>query len=170
MSQALLRDRFRLDASYERVEVPVYALVIERSDGKVGPNLRASASLETCNPDPLVRESPDQPVKVLPISSCGVAAVLSSGGLTAVMGTQVTMTQLARSLSGFGKFGRTVIDRTGLSGEFDMSAVVSADIAGATSEARFLTAMREQLGLTLRSEQGNLDVLRIRRIEQPSPN
>jgi uncharacterized protein (TIGR03435 family) len=69
-----------------------------------------------------------------------------------------------------GRFDRPVVDRTGLAGEFDIVALVSADIAGATSEARFLTAMREQLGLTLRSEQGTLDVLRIRRIQRPTPN
>jgi hypothetical protein len=31
MSEAMLRDRFRLEASFERVELPVYALVMERT-------------------------------------------------------------------------------------------------------------------------------------------
>jgi hypothetical protein len=35
---------------------------------------------------------------------------------------------------------------------------------------RFLMALREQAGLILRAEHGSFEVLRIRHIEQPSPN
>src|SRR5688572_3401581 len=42
MTKALLEDRFSLDVLLERVEGPVYALVMARSDGKMGPNMRVS--------------------------------------------------------------------------------------------------------------------------------
>ena len=170
MARALLQDRFRLDVSAERVEVPVYALVMERSDGKAGPNLRPSTSASTCIVDPLVPEPLTMPVKTLTSTSCGPSVISDSAGMSAVIGSRITMQRFARTLSRFGRLDRPVVDQTGLSGEFDILALVSADMGGATGDARFLTAMREQLGLTLRAGQGTLDVLRIRRIEQPSPN
>lgn len=168
MVRALLRDRLRLDATFERTEAEVYAMVLERSDGKWGPNLRPSTS--TCIAEPLVREPSVQPVKVLRITSCGAVVGTNIEGLNSIIGNRVTMQKLARAISRYGRFDLPVVDQTGLSGEFDIMALVSADIAGATIDARFLTAMREQLGLTIRRGQGVLDVLRIRRIEQPSPN
>ena len=168
MARAMLQERFRLDASYERMEASVYALVMARSDGKAGPNLRPSTG--TCAADRLVTEPSALPVRVLEIPNCDVSAFTDSGGLNAVVGNRVTMQKLARALSRYGRFDRPVVDQTGLSGEFDIKALVSADIPGATSDARFLTAMREQLGLTFRSGLGTIDVLRVRRIEQPSPN
>lgn len=80
------------------------------------------------------------------------------------------MRQLAQALSRRGSFDRRVVDETGLSGEFDIMAMVTEDMAGATSDARFLVAMREQLGLTLRSGQGAFDVLSVRSIKEPTPN
>jgi uncharacterized protein (TIGR03435 family) len=80
------------------------------------------------------------------------------------------MHQLARALLRYGRFDMPIVDQTGLSGVFDILAMPTADMRGATNEAPLLTAMREQLGLTLRSSQGAVDVFRIRRIEQPSPN
>ena len=80
------------------------------------------------------------------------------------------MHQLARILSRFGRFDRPVVDRTGLSEDFDFFALVSADMPGATGDVRFLLALREQLGLTLRSEQGAFDVLTFGAFSRPSPN
>jgi uncharacterized protein (TIGR03435 family) len=169
MSRVLLEDRFRLDASYERAEVPVFALVPARSDGRPGPNLRPSVS--KCARDPLVQEPSGQSVRVLMLGdNCAVSPISNSGGLTGLAGARVSMQQIARALSKYGRFERPVVDQTGLAGEFDVMAVVSPDIQGATGAARFLTAMQEQLGLTLRGQQGTIDVFRIRRIEQPSPN
>ena len=43
MLRALLADRFKLAAHNESRELPIYALVKARSDGKLGPELRPSA-------------------------------------------------------------------------------------------------------------------------------
>jgi hypothetical protein len=56
----------------------------------------------------------------------------------------------------------------GLSGEFALMVIPTVDMPGATSDTRFLTAMREQLGRTIRAEQLPVDVLRIHRMERPS--
>ena len=80
------------------------------------------------------------------------------------------MDQLAADLTGFAGFDRPVVNRTGLSGEFDLTVRPTEDMVAPTSEARFLIATREQLGLTLREEQLPVDVLRINRIQRPSEN
>jgi uncharacterized protein (TIGR03435 family) len=67
-------------------------------------------------------------------------------------------------------FDRPIVDRTGLTGEFDLTIHPTPDMVAPTPAARFLIALREQLGLELRAEEGSFDVLRVRRIEQPAPN
>ena len=41
--QALLADRFKLVVHHESRQLPIYALVVRRSDGKLGPNLTSSS-------------------------------------------------------------------------------------------------------------------------------
>jgi uncharacterized protein (TIGR03435 family) len=80
------------------------------------------------------------------------------------------MQEYAAALSRYGGSDRPVVDRTGLTGWFDLTAVTSADMIAPTRQALLLIALREQLGLTLRGEEGTYPVLRIRRIHQPSAN
>ena len=44
MMKTLLADRFKLKTHMETRELPTYALVVARSDGKLGPNLKPSTS------------------------------------------------------------------------------------------------------------------------------
>jgi uncharacterized protein (TIGR03435 family) len=169
MTRALLEDRFGLDASFEPATGPVYALVSARSDGGTGPNLRRSES--TCRADEPLSPPLEGPQRTLDFSGyCGLASSSSSGVLTGVFGNRVTMREFAEFLSLMGGLDRPVVDRTGLTGEFDFHVGPTRDMVAATGEARFLMALREQLGLMLRAEQGSFEVLRIRRIEQPSPD
>ena len=169
MTRALLEDRFRLDASYEQATGRILALVRERSDGRTGPNLRPSES--KCQVDAPLSEFDPMPRRVLTFGErCGFGYAASSGALSGVFGARVTMREFAAQLSRIGGYDRPIVDRTGLEGEFDLSAFSRADMVAPTSQARFVIALREQLGLTLRGEQGTYEVLRIRRIEQPSAN
>lgn len=175
MTKALLEDRFQLDASIERVVGPVYALAMARSDGTVGPRLVPSQSKCLLDPPQLapLRADDDLPVRALALTKCSVSHMTDGSGLIGLLGSGATMQQLAGYLSrihGFNGFDRPVVDRTGLNGEFDLQAFTTSDMVSPSSQANFLTAMREQLGLVLRAEQGPFDVLRIRRINQPSPN
>ena len=45
MLRTLLRDRFRLTVHNETRELPIYALVMARSDGKMGAQLRGPESI-----------------------------------------------------------------------------------------------------------------------------
>jgi uncharacterized protein (TIGR03435 family) len=68
---------------------------------------------------------------------------------------------------------RTVVDKTGLAGEFDFEVKYLDDRGAASTDASgpdFLTAMQEQLGLKLESQKGPVEVLVIDRAEKPSAN
>jgi uncharacterized protein (TIGR03435 family) len=168
MIKTLLEDRFRLDASFERVTMSAYGLVMARSDGSRGPNLQPSQF--KCEVDPLLMATPEQPLKAPMRNDCGFTTGTNNGWLIMIRAARVTMDQFAAHLSRYGGFDRPVVNRSGLSGEFSLMVIPTADMPGATSDARFLIAMREQLGLAIRAEQLPVDVLRIHRIERPSEN
>jgi uncharacterized protein (TIGR03435 family) len=78
------------------------------------------------------------------------------------------------------KAGRVVIDKTGLTGTYDVvletepSALppgIPANTFGVPRDGLSLfTALPEQLGLKLESERGPVDVLVIDSVELPTPN
>lgn len=69
--------------------------------------------------------------------------------------------------------GRTVIDRTGLTGNWDFFLTFTPPdrlAAGATADASapdLFTALREQLGLKLDSTEGPVNMFVIERLERP---
>jgi uncharacterized protein (TIGR03435 family) len=96
------------------------------------------------------------------------------GRLTA---TRATMRQLASQLSRM--TGRTVEDRTGLRGEFNLTLTWTIEDRGPDplnrpgpgSDAPALsTALQEQLGLRLERSRGAVEVLVIDSVERPMPD
>jgi uncharacterized protein (TIGR03435 family) len=168
MVKALLEDRFRLDASFEQVTMPAYALVMARSDGSRGPKLQPSQF--KCEADAPLTATPEKPGKAPMRVDCGFTTGTNNGWIIMVRAARVTMDQFAAHLSRFGGFDRPVVNRTGLNGEFSLIVMPTGDMPGATSDVRFLVALREQLGMTLRAEPLPVDALRIHRIERPSEN
>lgn len=64
-----------------------------------------------------------------------------------------------------------VVDRTGLSGNFDFQLnFAPPDSAADSSAPSIFTALQEQLGLKLEATTGPIDVLVIDHIEEPTPN
>jgi uncharacterized protein (TIGR03435 family) len=78
-----------------------------------------------------------------------------------------------------------VIDKTGLSGNFDFTLVFAADqpasmpslpsvpappIAAVANAPTLPTALQEQLGLKLEAERGPIDYLVIDRVDRPTEN
>jgi uncharacterized protein (TIGR03435 family) len=98
------------------------------------------------------------------------------------LGVSVQVASLAPGLSRL--LGRTVVDKTGLTGNFDVSMEWTPDeFQGiqpapdgprpAPSDAAgpsLLTALQEQLGLKLESQKGPVEVITIDRAERPSEN
>ena len=113
---------------------------------------------------------------MMPCDSIGpVPARVAGRGRIAANG--VTMARIAAFLMNpFTDIERPIVDRTGLSGTFDLSVEWSLARDSAQPPApqvedvgpTFLEALREQLGLKLKSTKGAVDVIVIDHIERPT--
>src|SRR5262245_19372408 len=100
MLRSLLADRFKLRTHTETRQEQVYALVVARADGRLGPRL--TPSTKECGAG----------------ASCGMS--LNGGSTSATLsGVAQPLSRLATALSGFG-VETIVVDRTGLTGNYDM--------------------------------------------------
>jgi len=83
----------------------------------------------------------------------------------------ITIARLAQELS---FVGRKVINRTGLTGAFEVNLQWTPDSPGGAptdgNPPSIFTAMHEQLGLKLEPGRGPVDVLVIVRAEKPTEN
>jgi len=71
------------------------------------------------------------------------------------------------------RMGRSVIDKTGIPGEFDFDIKFTDESAGPNGEPTgpdFLAAMREQLGLVLQSQKAPVEVIVVDKAEKASAN
>jgi uncharacterized protein (TIGR03435 family) len=164
----LLADRFTLVVHHETRELPVYALVVDRSDGRLGPRLHKS-DIDCTDPSQFAARNADGTLK------CGFQS--SSAGR--VKGRH-TLSVLTRLFSSVVADHRPVEDRTGLRGTFDIElewspefpAPLDAPLAPPTNAdaPSLFTAVREQLGLKLESTKLPVDVLVIDHAEKPTPD
>jgi uncharacterized protein (TIGR03435 family) len=159
MLRSLLADRFKLAVHRETRQMPAYALTIARGDGRLGAELRA---VPPCTPPP-----------ASPAPTARRRGGFTVGG-GALNGTGVTMTQLAAELPSATE-GRYVVDRTGLSGTFDVNLTWNADALSPTttsaeSAASIFAAIQEQLGLRLVSITTPIEVIVIDRADRPASN
>ena len=168
--RSLLAERFKLVVHRETRQFPMYALVMARTDRKPGPMLRPSSI--DCSPNAMeARGAAEQAGK--PLSSvCGSRA--SSGRLQ--FGGR-PLSEFARGLSGAPDVGRNVIDRTGLTGNWDLELTYRPDRLPQRPAGQeppvfdpdgpsLFTALQEQLGLKLESIQGPIEVLVVDRVER----
>ena len=110
--RSLLAERFKLVVHRETRQVPMYALVLARADRKPGPKLTTASGL--CSPENAdKRHSAVEAGK--PVSVCG--SRFQSGRIQ--VGDR-SLSEFARGLSDSPWLGRTVIDRTGLTGTWDI--------------------------------------------------
>ena len=177
MIQTLLEDRFQLKIHRETKELSIYALVLARKDGKLGPALKETTESSCTQPDPTKPLPPLDPGKPPP-RYCG-NMMMQQRRLTAI---GVPVDRLVPSLARM--LGRTVIDKTGLTGRYDITLEWSQDEAPAVQTASdsplpaateapgpsIFTALQEQLGLKLDSQKGPVEVIVIDRAEKPSEN
>jgi len=163
MLQSLLADRFALRVRREARELPVYAMVPARADRRPGPDLHQVT--DACAP--IVDSRSREPVP------CAVRT--GPGRLT---GHGVAMAAVATYLTPV--VGRIVIDRTGLTGRFDVALrfaiTTDAGLPEAKAAARvgddlsIFTAVQEQLGLRLEATRAPVDLVVIDHIERPTEN
>ena len=158
--RSLLRDRFQLVAHTEVRQLPVYALVLARRDGLLGPQMHTTkADCSATRPKPA-----DVPVEL----RCG-AVRLAAGSS---WGVGVDLAAIANLL--ISGTDRLVVDRTGLTGNFDVDLHWKADLSSAadasaaSASVDLSTAVQEQLGLKLEPRVESTDVIVIDRIELPA--
>lgn len=160
MFKALLRDRFNLAVHLEKRDFPVYSLVLARRDGQLGPGMRRSTV--DCN-DPQARKAASSSQSRMVCGFTTEQGDFTGGGLT--------MSTLAGILAT--PSGRPVLDRTGLTGAFDVELRWTPTLQPDATTADVLsvfTAVQEQLGLKLEADRTPLDVVVVDRIQRPAPN
>jgi uncharacterized protein (TIGR03435 family) len=162
MLQALLAERFKLGVHRETRELPVYSLVIAKGGFKL---------------------QPVPPDKVYPNGTRGSASTstFAMGG-GKITGHAIPIAALTQSLTQI--LGRTVLDKTGLAGVYDVplqwatsnsGQPLAGDGAGGASSAdpsgaTIFIAIQEQLGLKLEAGKGPVEIIVIDRVEKPSGN
>lgn len=161
--QTLLRDRFNLTIHRETKELPIYELTV----AKGGPKLKP--------PNCIQREPGDTTISPGKTSwdYCGLIGFNGRGRLQS---SSTTLVNLANYLSN--PLSRTVVDKTGITGEFQVQLTFAPDTpTGPTDGATaadlgpdFFTAIQEQLGLKLESAKGPVESLVIDHVERPSEN
>jgi uncharacterized protein (TIGR03435 family) len=154
MMRSLLADRFALIAHMETRDMPVYALVIARADGRLGPGLHKSD----------IDCSKGRP----PILPSGLRPCTMSGALGLVRGRAIPIDSLISNLTF--NVSRAVMNQTGLTGYYDIDLSWSPEQTIDAALPSLFTALQEQLGLKLESTHGPVDVLVIDRVEKPKPD
>ncbi len=158
MLRDLLRTRFKLILHKETREMPVYLLVRSRSDGRLGERLKPST--RDCTVTNVFGDGGARP--------CGVFG----GGWGQLMGDGVDLATMSKMLSSM--VDRPVVDRTGLSGTLDLDLTYDSEKFPPQrrdpTKPDIFTAIKEQLGLELRSGVAPIEVTVVDRVERPTPN
>lgn len=189
MLRTLLKDRFKLAVHMETRDTPIYALVNARADNRLGPNLKPSTT--DCGPIRAQRAAaiaevararggrvpvPPPPGPNEPVV-CQMRVSGRGGSTLTYRAGNVTMSALANALRPYA--GREVVDRTGLTGEFDFdlqfspppttgSVDAGIPVAPLDEAASVFTALQEQLGLKLESTRGPVELMVIDSAERPA--
>jgi len=188
--RTLLADRFKLKTHTETRELPLYDLVLARSDGRLGPEMKPSTS-DCAKAEQVAAEQAaalaqgDVASFVGKPRACSVSTDTSGGPLNLMMrGDGQEMKQIVEILSQF--TGRAVRDKTGLTGRYDFELTFDPEVlmrmvsqlginipAGSlppSNAPSLLTALQEQLGLKLENDKAPGEVLVIDSAELPTPD
>lgn len=176
MLRSMLADRMTLRAHVERRPIPMFALVTARADGRLGSGLVRSALDCSTAPTRPRDQVPQSAASDSGTKSCAARATRESFSATGIPLDRLIRLILAPRVR------RPVVDRTGLTGTFDVTLRFRAPDLPTSTSAGVLepgvdpdvppieTAVREQLGLELRPIREPADVLVIDHIEPPTPN
>jgi uncharacterized protein (TIGR03435 family) len=148
MLQSLLADRFELKVHRESKAESVYVLVI----AKGGPKL-----------------TPAKDTTKQPFVSFGRTGPVTAEALSQTFnGQNATIDQLVARLAQH--LRRPVVNRTGITGNFDFVIEYSATDAQSANAPPLVRAIQDQAGLKLETEPGSIEVLIIDQAKKPSAN
>jgi uncharacterized protein (TIGR03435 family) len=158
MLRTLLEERFRLKSHIEQRVMPIYALVVDHADRRLGMKLRPASG--DCTP-------PGVAGALVAARVCGFTRVSP----VAMSATGITLDLLAGVLASHPDVQRVVRNRTNLTDRFDLDLEFAPMTpTGGASGPSLFTALKEQLGLRLESDRGSVDVHVIDAVEMPSDN
>lgn len=168
--RALLADRFSLKVRTEVQRRSVYELVVHRADGRLGPNLvpskgecRSFFQREPVNTAVVILKTPEGEPQ--PARPC-----MTGVGAAGIVVENLPLSDWVRFLALRPQLDRMVIDRTGLTGNYD----IRLDYPRDPDTANLLPAIRPlieaQHGLTLRDAEAPVEILVIEHIDRPTPN
>jgi uncharacterized protein (TIGR03435 family) len=166
--QRLLEDRFKLKVRRETREMDIYALVMAKPGGGPGPNLKQTTQDCAAMAAAAQRGQPPPP----PGSNAPFCGFQGGGGRLRFGG--LPSAAIAQAFTG--PTGRMVVDRTGLTGDWDFEVTFAPPQGRGGPDAvdpnlpDFFTAIQEQLGLKLESTKGPVDVVVIDHVEKPTPD
>jgi uncharacterized protein (TIGR03435 family) len=145
MAQTLLADRFKLTFHRETNEMPVVVVSL----GKTNPKLFPAKEGETHSIHVAPKDGEDHKTSSYHV----VATRFSLAQLNEVFARQL---------------GRVIVDQTGLTGEFDFTIDLTPDESrpNPLDPSLILGAMREQLGLTVKSQKAPVEVLVVDSVEK----
>jgi uncharacterized protein (TIGR03435 family) len=169
-TRTLLADRFKLKIHKETRELDIYALTMARPGGKPGRKLLPARG--GCSPEELAARrgaGPGGP----PPPVCGI-----QHGPGRIRFGNYPLELFARSISD--RVGRAVVDRTGLTGNWEFDIEFQAEVPpgqlppGAPpppvdpDAPNLFTAIQEQLGLKLDATKGPVEVWVVDSVERPT--
>ncbi len=181
MLRAMLVDRLKLVTHREQRQLPVFDLLLARSDGRLGPGIKpseidcvAKAAADRAAADQATSAGTPPPRPAIdfnaPPPTCGPVRV--NNGLEG----DLTMEFLGRMLRP--TVGRPIVDKTGLKGSYRIKMQYDRALQQSGPELTpspnalpsVFVALPEQLGLKLESSRAPQDVLVIDRLERPTEN
>lgn len=163
MVRSLLVERFKLRVHRETREMPIYVLTVARGGVKAPRSVPGACTVF----DPRNPPRPGTPRA----PSCGNNLIRTSTWNA----TAIDMKSAAEALVGV--LGRSVVDRTGVEGRFDIQVEWTPDQApagvdGVASTANaappLFTVLEDRLGLKVESARGPVDVIVIDHVERPT--
>ncbi|HTU02036.1 MAG TPA: TIGR03435 family protein [Candidatus Sulfotelmatobacter sp.] len=140
MAQTLLADRFQLKFHREPKKIPAYVLSL----GKTAPKLFPPKDGETRFMRIVPQTGPDQKIVAY-----------------RVVATRFSLAQLTDTFAR--QLGRVIVNDTGLDGEYDFTIDLMPDESrpNPVDPSLLISALHDQLGLTVRSQDATVDVLEI---------
>jgi uncharacterized protein (TIGR03435 family) len=166
MLRTLLAERFRLRVHAETRQLPVYALVMARRDGRFGPRLRQS----DCVIERFGQRTSADDVR------CGLSFPGVGRGAITMKAEGASMPEIASYLQPF--VDRVVVDGTARRGRFDVELTFSQQLfefppsldttSGVERGLSIETALQEQLGLRLQARRAPVQIFVVDSAEPPT--
>lgn len=181
MLQSLLEDRFKLKVHREKHETPVFGLYLTKP-GRTGPQLRPHNPTLSCSapiPLPAAGTTVATMVGLWPATCGDGTEARTSKYRLREGGRDMTMNAIADWLTGSADTDRPILDETGLNGmfdfvlEFDPESIGREGISIAPhddSGPTFTEAIKEQLGLQVKKEEGAISIFVVDSVVYPSSN